>query len=64
MTVFWACQAYNNVHGDGHALPDLPHFPDLGAGQMLGLVTAMLGLGGLRTVEKVSGVLLSAGSAG
>lgn len=56
MTIFWGCQAYQNTYGDGHQLPPLPAFPDLGAGQMLGLVTAMLGLGGLRTLEKVNGV--------
>jgi len=56
MTVFWGCQAYRNMHGDGQPLPALPEFPDLGAGQMLGLVSAMLGLGGLRTFEKVKGV--------
>jgi hypothetical protein len=56
MTVFWGCQAYRNMHGGGQPLPDLPEFPDLGAGQMMGLVSAMLGLGGLRTWEKVKGV--------
>ncbi|MBW8888797.1 MAG: hypothetical protein JF616_13665 [Fibrobacteres bacterium] len=56
MTIFWGLQAYRNAHGDGQPMPQLPEFPDLGSGQMLGLVSAMLGLGGLRTFEKVKGV--------
>jgi hypothetical protein len=30
--------------------------PDIGAGELLPLLLGMLGLGGLRTVEKVKGV--------
>lgn len=57
MTTFWGYQAYRNLHGDGgQPMPQLPDFPDLGAGEMMGLVSAMLGLGGLRTFEKVKGV--------
>ncbi len=56
MTTFWSIHVYRNLHGDGQAMPQLPDFPDLGAGEMIGLVSAMLGLGGLRTYEKVKGV--------
>lgn len=56
ITAFWCVQAYRNFHGDGTPLPALPPFPDLGAGEMMGLVSAMLGMGGLRTFEKVKGV--------
>lgn len=56
MTTFWACHAYRSLHGDGTPMPDLPPFPDLGSGEMMGLVSAMLGLGSLRTFEKVKGV--------
>lgn len=56
LTAFWCLHAYRNYSGDGTPIPALPEFPDLGAGAMMGLVSAMLGLGGLRTFEKVKGV--------
>jgi Holin of 3TMs, for gene-transfer release len=56
LTSFWCIEAYRNLHGGEAPLPTLPEFPDLGAGAMMGLVSAMLGLGGLRTYEKVKGV--------
>jgi hypothetical protein len=55
ITGFWIYSAYLSQTGQAPP-PALPEFPDLGAGQMLGLVSAMLGLGGLRTWEKVKGV--------
>lgn len=56
LTTFWSLKAYRSLHGDHTPMPDLPEFPDLGSGEIMGLVASMLGLGGLRTWEKVKGV--------
>jgi hypothetical protein len=53
LSVFWAYQAYSTIHAGGTVLPV---FPDLGVTDLLGLLGAILGLGGLRTFEKFSGV--------
>jgi hypothetical protein len=42
----WACLEA------GHLVPR----PELGIAEIIGLVMAMLGLGGLRTLEKLNGV--------
>lgn len=55
MTAFWAYSAYLGQHGQA-APPPLPVFPDLGTEAVVGLVMGMLGLGGMRTWEKVKGV--------
>jgi hypothetical protein len=59
LTIFWGLKAYRGLHGDSAPMPDLPEFPDLGSGEIMGLVSAMLGLGSLRTFEKVKGVASS-----
>jgi len=56
LTAFWAYGVYLAQTGQAATLPALPPFPELGAGEVMGLMSAMLGLGGLRTFEKVKGV--------
>jgi hypothetical protein len=56
LTIFWAIQAYHSMRGTAGPAPQLPSFPDLGSNEILGLLGAMLGLGGMRTWEKVKGV--------
>jgi Holin of 3TMs, for gene-transfer release len=56
ITSFWSYKVYLSLSGHAANLPDLPPFPDMGSGEIMGLVSAMLGLGGLRTWEKVKGV--------
>lgn len=53
LSCFWGYQAYATIKG-GHV--ELPAFPDLGVTDLLGLLGAMLGLGGMRTFEKFQGV--------
>ena len=50
---FWAYQAYTLIRGGGTVLPP---YPDLGVTDLLGLLGAMLGMGGMRTFEKVKEV--------
>ena len=56
LTGFWCYSSYLHLTDAGAALPALPPFPDLGTTDVLGLLGAMLGLGGMRTWEKVKGV--------
>ncbi|HXC38763.1 MAG TPA: 3TM-type holin [Burkholderiales bacterium] len=56
LTLLWTYQTFSLVHG----APDvakvvLPAFPDLGVTDLLGLLGSILGIGGMRTVEKVTG---------
>jgi hypothetical protein len=37
-------------------MPDLPPFPNLGTEDVVGLVLALLGIGTMRTVDKIKGV--------
>ena len=55
LCAFWGVQAYSAVSGQQVALHPLPDFPDLGAGEIIGLLLAMLGIGGMRTLEKIKG---------
>ncbi len=56
LTAFWAYGVYLAQTGQATNLPPLPPFPELGAGEIMGLMSAMLGLGGMRTFEKVKGI--------
>lgn len=56
LTGFWGYQAYLTYSGDLRTLPPLPPFPDLGTSDVIALLMSMLGIGGLRTFEKVKGV--------
>lgn len=51
ITVLWSIQAYAVVTTGG----PLPSFPELGLTDILGLLFSLLGIGTLRTVEKVKG---------
>lgn len=53
LTAFWCAQAWHAFRAGTAALPP---FPDLGAGDVLMLLGSMLGIGGMRTLEKVKGV--------
>ena len=58
LTGIWTYQAIVLIHlwMPGVAVPQLPAYPDLGVTDLLGLMGSMLGIGTLRTVEKVKGV--------
>ena len=56
LTAFWCYQAYLTYSQPGAVLPALPAFPDLGVGDVIALLGAILGVAGMRTVEKVKGV--------
>lgn len=51
----WQCvvilQAWN---GQG-TMPTIPLYPDLGISDLIGLLLSLLGLGGMRSVEKIKG---------
>lgn len=53
LSAFWAYQAWATIHAGGTTLPA---FPDLGVTDLLGLLGAILGLGGMRTFEKYNEV--------
>ncbi len=53
LSCFWAYQAYATIHAGGQVLPP---FPDLGVTDLLGLLGAMLGMGGMRSFEKLKEV--------
>jgi len=57
LTYVWAWQSYTIIHAatDPNAII-LPPFPDLGVKELLGLLTSMLGIAGMRMVEKFKGV--------
>lgn len=52
MTGIWTYQALAVIDGGG----TLPPYPDLGVTDLLGLLGALLGFGGLRTAEKFKDV--------
>ena len=57
LTIIWTWQCIvllSAWHGSG-ALA-LPAYPDLGITDLIGLLMSMLGLGGMRMVEKLNGV--------
>jgi hypothetical protein len=56
LTGFWCYSAYLTYAAPGAVVAPLPAFPDLGVGDVLALLAAILGVGALRTVEKVKGV--------
>ena len=53
LSCFWGYQAYMTIK---IGKMELPVFPDLGVTDLIGLLCAMLGIGGLRTYEKVKDV--------
>lgn len=55
LTAFWAYQAYLNLAHPEIEVQALLPFPDLGVTDLLGLLGAILGIAGMRTVEKVKG---------
>lgn len=52
LATMWAIQAYSVIQGGGV----LPAYPDVGLTDVLGLLAALLGIGSLRTTEKIKGV--------
>jgi len=52
LAVMWAIQAYAVIKTGG----TLPPYPDVGLTDVLGLLGALLGIGGMRTAEKMKGV--------
>ncbi|MBB6251450.1 3TM-type holin [Nitrospirillum iridis] len=54
LTWVWVYQSYIMLAANPMAAP--PTFPDLGITDLLGLLASMLGMGGLRTFEKLKGV--------
>lgn len=57
MTTVWGIQCFEILStAEEVSKIVLPTFPELGALDVLGLVASMLGLGGLRTVEKFKGI--------
>jgi len=58
MTAIWTYQALVVVGAwnGGGAAPALPMYPDLGVTDLLGLLGALLGFGGLRSLEKIRDV--------
>ena len=55
LTSMWTYKVWLGLHGQSFHM-ELPVFPDLGVGDAISLLGAMLGLGGLRTFEKYKGV--------
>lgn len=51
LTALWTVQAYHAIQGG----LVIPAYPDLGLTDVLGLLASILGIGGMRTVEKVKG---------
>lgn len=57
MTTVWTTQCYEILSGaDDIAKAVLPQFPEIGTADVVGLVMSMLGMAGLRTYEKKTGV--------
>ena len=61
LTAMWTLQVYVMIKGEdsGHIqqiMQSLPPFPDLGSGGVITLLGSLLGLGGLRTFEKIKRV--------
>jgi hypothetical protein len=56
LAALWCYQAIAMIHAaPAAAAVVLPAYPDLGLTDVLGLLGAMLGLGGMRTMEKLKG---------
>ena len=61
LTGMWTWQVYEILNGGDseavkHLMQNLPMFPDLGIGDIIALLGSLLGIGTLRTYEKVKGV--------
>lgn len=57
LTALWTYQACVFVSAwNGQGTPNLPMFPDLGLTDVLGLLGGMLGIGTMRSLEKIKGV--------
>lgn len=54
MTSVWTAKCYVLLSKNINA--DIPVFPDLGVGDIIGLVLSMLGIAGMRTFEKYKNV--------
>lgn len=52
LTIFWCMSAW---HAQKLGIK-LPEFPDLGTGEVIAMMGSLLGIGGLRTWEKLKGV--------
>ena len=55
LTAIWVWQCYI-VLSTGGAFAQLPLFPELGAMDIIGLVSSMLGVAGMRSWEKLKGI--------
>lgn len=55
ITVFWCYQVYLTLHSPGVIVPGLPPFPDLGTGDIIGLLMSILGVGAMRSWDKKNG---------
>ena len=53
LTVVWTIQCYDLLHNN--IMATIPAFPDLGAMDIIGLVGSLLGIAGMRSVEKIMG---------
>jgi len=56
LTWFWCFQNYLLLTDPTYAAPSLLAFPDLGVTDLIGLLMALLGMAGLRSVETLRGV--------
>jgi len=53
MTGFWCYQVYLTFTSEtGVIIPNLPVFPDLGTGDIVGLLLSILGIGAMRSYDK------------
>lgn len=56
MTAFWVYQSYLVLNPtEGVVIPELPEFPDLGTGDIIGLLMSILGVGAMRSFDKMKG---------
>lgn len=56
MTGFWCYQVYLTLSAEvGVVIPSLPMFPDLGTGDIIGLLLSILGVGAMRSFDKSKG---------
>ena len=53
LTVMWCIHCWATIHAGDIGLPP---YPDMGITDVFGLLGALLGIGGMRTVEKLKGV--------
>jgi len=57
MTGFWCYQVYLTFSSEvGVKVPSLPLFPDLGTGDIIGLLVSILGVGAMRSWDKKNNV--------